>query len=148
MVLMEILCAIMIFGMAALGLMRALTVSAQNAIISQQQLRMLLRLQSKLTEYSKYPKIDEIYESNPVSTTDPDDFGVSTRTEIIKLDKLETPEPNAQPMNDMYQIVVTASYEDFGHFEEVKASTIRYAKLYATTTSGGGAAIPTPVPTR
>ena len=34
MVLMEILCAIMIFGMAALGLMRALTVSAQNAIIS------------------------------------------------------------------------------------------------------------------
>ena len=145
---MEILCALMIFGTAALGLMRALTVSAQNAATAQQQFRMLLRLQSKLTEYSKYPKIEEIYDSNPVSITDPDDYGVSTKTEIIKLEKLETPEPDAQPMNDMYQIVVTASYDDFGHPVEVIASTIRYAKLYATTATAGGAANPAPVPSR
>jgi hypothetical protein len=138
MVLMEVLCALMIFGMAVVGLMKAMTVSAHSAIISQQELRMILRLQSTLSETSKYPKIDELYNEQSAGgkTTDPDDLGVWTRTEIIKLDGVLNSE--GQPLNDMYHIIVTAYYDDFGKIGELSADTVRYAKLYGAA----GAAAP------
>jgi Tfp pilus assembly protein PilV len=138
MVIMEVLCALLIFGMAVVGLMKALTVSAHNAVISQQELRMILRLQSRLNETSKYPKIDELYNTEPVKTTEPDDLGVWTRTEIIKLEDLQNSE--GQPLNDMYHIIVTAYYDDFGKTGELSADTVRYAKLY--NTAGAAANIP------
>jgi Tfp pilus assembly protein PilV len=141
MVIMEVLCALLIFGMAVVGLMKALTISARSASISQQELRMILRLQSRLNETSKYPKIDELYNTEPVKTTDPDDLGVWTRTEIIKIEDVTNSE--GQPLNDMYHIVVTAFYDDFGRTGQLSADTVRYAKLYnTTTTAGAGAAIP------
>lgn len=138
MILMEVLCAILIFGMAAVGLMKAITVSAQSAVISQQELRMLLRLQSALNEYSKYPRIEELYDSPPPDT-DPDDLGVWLHTEITKIENQETSE--GQPLNDMYHIEVTAYYDDFGQVGELKADTVRYARLYTTTgaAAAGGA---------
>jgi type II secretory pathway pseudopilin PulG len=143
MVIMEVLCAIMIFGMAAVGLMKALTVSAQSAVLSQQELRMLLRLQSTLNEYSKYPRIEE-YEGQ-VFETNKDDLGVWTRAEVIKIEGAQNSEN--QPLNDMYEIVVTAYYDDFGRTGEIKANTVRYAKLYATTnTAGSNQPQPTPPP--
>ncbi len=133
MVLMEVLCALMIFGMAVTGLMKALTVSAHSAVISQQELRMILRLQSTLNETSKYPKIEDLYneQNGQGKTTDPDDLGVWTRTEIIKLDGVLNSE--GQPLNDMYHIIVTAYYDDFGKSGQLQADTVRYAKLYGTT---------------
>jgi hypothetical protein len=56
-----------------------------------------------------------------------------------------------QPLNEMYEILVTAFYDDFGRTGEVHANTIRYGKLYSTTNAAGGApATPprTPQPTR
>ena len=137
MVIMEVLCALLIFGMAVVGLMKALTISAHSAVISQQELRMILRLQSRLTETSKYPKIDELYNTEPIKTTDPDDLGVWTRTEITKIENVENSE--GQPLNDMYRIVVTAFYDDFGRTGELSADTVRYAKLYSTAAAAGGA---------
>ncbi len=145
MVIMEVLCALLIFGMAVVSLMKALSVSAHTAVVAQQELRMILRLQSTLNETSKYPKIDELYNTEPVKQTDPDDMGVWTKTEIIKLENILNSE--GQPLNDLYQIVVWGYYDDFGNIGEVKAETVRYAKLYGTTTAGA-AAPQAPPPTR
>ncbi len=141
MVIMEVLCALLVFGMAAVGLMRAITASAQSAVVAQQELRMLLRLQSTLNETSKYSKIDQLYSDKPVNVTDPDDLGVWTRTEIIKLEDITT-ETDGQPVNDMYRIVVTAYYENFGQEGEMTAETVRYSKLYSATGAAAGA-VPT-----
>lgn len=135
-VIMEVLLAIAVFGMAVGGLMKALTISAQSAIISQQELRMLLRLQSTLNEYSKYPRIEE-YEGQSFDT-DPDELGVWTRTEVLKIDGAENSE--GQPVENMFEIVVTAFYDNFGQVGEMKANTVRYARLYAA--AGAAAATP------
>ena len=138
MVILEVLLAIMVFGMAVTGLMKAMTVSAQSAIIAQLELRMILRLQSTLNEYSKYPRIEE-YEGKSFDS-DPDELGVWTRTEVLKIENAQNSEE--QPIENMYEVVVTAFYDNFGQVGEMKANTVRYAKLYAAT----GAAAQTPTP--
>ena len=143
-VLMEVLCAILIFGMSALALMKALTVWSRVAVDSQQELRMLLRVQSKINEISKYPKIEEL--EGQVFETNKDDLGVWTRAEVVKVENLENME--GQPLNEMYEILVTAFYDDFGRTGEVHANTIRYGKLYSTTNAAGGAPMATPPPVK
>ena len=126
MILMELVVAIAIFGMVALGLMRALSIGAQTAVVGQLELRMLLRLQSTLTEYSKVQRIEE---GGPFNS-DPDDLGVITVTDIVKLDKLEN--ADGQILQDMFHIIVRAEYDNFGTKGEMTADTYRYAKLYQT----------------
>ena len=123
MILMELIMAIAIFGMVALGLMRALSIGAQTAVVGQLELRMLLRLQSALTEVSKTQTIKE-----GTFDYDPDELGVVIRTEIVKLDKLEN--ADGQLLPDMFHIIVRAEYDNFGTKGEMKADTYRYAKLY------------------
>ena len=145
MVIMEVLCALLVFGMAAVGLMRAITVSAQSAVVAQQELRMLLRLQSTLNETSKYSKIEQLYEDKPINVTDPDELGVWTRTEIIKLEDITTA-IDGQPVNDMYRVIVTAFYDNFGQTGEMTAETVRYAKLYSATGAAAGSVPSIPQP--
>ena len=132
MILMELVMALAIFGMVALGLMRALSIGAQTAIIGQLELRMLLRLQSTLTEYSKTQRMEE-----GKFDSDPDDLGVITHTEIIKLDKMQT--ADNQLLQDMYHIIVRAEYDNFGTKGEMIADTYRYARLYQTQTGAPAA---------
>ena len=133
MILMELVVAIAIFGMVALGLMRALSIGAQTAVVGQLELRMLLRLQSTLTEYSKVQRIEE---GGPFNS-DPDEFGVYTVTDIVKLDKLEN--ADGQILQDMFHIIVRAEYDNFGTKGEMMADTYRYAKLYQTQTGAPAA---------
>lgn len=128
MILMELVISIAIFGMVALGLMRALSIGAETSVVGQLQLRMLLRLQSTLTEYSKVARIEE---GGPFDS-DPDELGVITRTEIIKLDKMEN--ADGQILQDMYHIIVRAEYDNFGVKGEMMADTYRYARLYQPQT--------------
>jgi type II secretory pathway pseudopilin PulG len=143
MVIMEVIIALLIFGMAAVGLMQAITASAQTAVAAQQELRMLLRLQSRLTEVSKDPDIARLYE-NPPADSDPDEYQVWTRVKIVKYED-EFTEIDNQPVNDMYHITVTAYYENFGQTGEISADTVRYAKLYATR-AGANPQAPGPTP--
>ncbi|MES2705394.1 MAG: hypothetical protein V4726_02215 [Verrucomicrobiota bacterium] len=136
-ILLEMLMAIAIFGMVALGLMRALTIGAQTAIISQLELRMIQKMQSTLTEYSKVQVLQEgVYD---VPATDID-MGVALRVQVEKMDKLLN--ADGQPLNDMYHIMVTAEYNNFGAKGQMTADTFRYANLYKT--QAGGAAPPPP----
>ena len=68
-----------------------------------------------------------------------------TRTEIIKLEDITT-EIDKQPVNDMYRIVVTAFYDNFGQTGEMTAETIRYAKLYSATGAAAGSVPSIPLP--
>ena len=132
MILMELIMAIAIFGMVALGLMRALSIGAQTAVVGQLELRMLLRLQSTLTEYSKLQRLEE-----GTFDSDPDELGVITRTEIVKLDKMMNAEN--QELQDMFHIIVRAEYDNFGTKGEMVADTYRYARLYQPQTGAPAA---------
>jgi Prokaryotic N-terminal methylation motif len=132
MILMELVIAIAIFGMVALGLMRALSIGAETAVVGQMELRMLLRLQSTLTEYSKLQRMEE-----GVFDSDPDDLGVITHTEIVKLDKMEN--EDGQVLQDMFHIIVRAEYDNFGTKGEMIADTYRYARLYQPQTGAPAA---------
>ena len=70
-VLLEVLMAIALFGMAGLGLAKALNYSALAAVESQLDLRMMTRLQSALTLASKSRQMEEYK-----VVSDPDDLGV------------------------------------------------------------------------
>lgn len=133
MILMELVVAIAIFGMVALGLMRALAIGAETAVVGQLELRMLLRLQSTLTEYSKTQRIEELDR-----TEDPDELGVVIRTRVEKMDKLEN--ADGQILQDMFHIIVTAEYDNFGTKGEMMADTFRYSKLYQPVTGAPAAA--------
>ncbi len=132
MILMELVIAMALFGMVALGLMRALSIGAQTAVVGQLELRMLLRLQSTLTEYSKLQRLEE-----GEFSSDPDDLGVITRTEVVKLDKLEN--ADGQILQDMFHIIVRAEYDNFGTKGEMVADTYRYARLYQPQTGAPAA---------
>lgn len=135
MIIMEVLVALGVFGLAVTGLIRALTVAAQTAVISQLELRMILRLQSTLTEYSKIARIEE-----GSWRSDPDELGVWTETEVVLLEDILNSE--GQPLTDMYRIRVTGFYDNFGQAGEMSAETLRYGRLYQTTGTAGAAAPP------
>ena len=135
MVIMEVLVALGVFGLAAMGLIKALTVAAQTAVVSQLELRMILRLQSTLTEYSKIARIEE-----GRWQSDPDELGVWTETEVVPLEDIQNSE--GQILNDMFRIRVTGYYDNFGQVGEMSAETLRYARLYQTTGAAGAGAAP------
>lgn len=130
-ILLEMLMAIAIFGMVALGLMRALTIGAQTAIIAQMELRMIQKMQSTLTEYSKVQTLQEGAYDIPATDID---MGVAMRVQVEKMDKLLN--EDGQPLNDMYHIMVVAEYENFGTKGQMTADTYRYANLYKTQAGG------------
>ena len=137
-VLLEIVVAICIFGMTALSLMKALSIGTQTALISQVELRMILRLQSTLTEYSKVAVMEEgSYSSNP------DELGVYTQTQVVKL---ELQNADGQPLPEMFHVTVQAFYENFGQKGEMTADTYRYGRLYQPQQQAGTAAPAAPAP--
>ncbi len=142
MILMEMLVAIAIFGIVVTALMQALTQVAKSAALSRTELRMVLRLQSELNKYSKWPRIQEF--EGKIFETDPDEIGVWTKTEIIKLEDIQNMEQ--QPLQEMYEIVVTAYSDAIGNGEihEQRASTVRYARLYSATGAAAGQVPTTP----
>jgi type II secretory pathway pseudopilin PulG len=136
MVMMEMIVAIGLFGVMVTVLLQGLTQIAQSAALSRTELRMLLRLQSELNKYSKWPRIQEF--ENQTIETNPDEIGVWTKTQIIKMEDIQNMEQ--QPLQDMYEIVVTAYSDTLGNGEihEQSASTLRYARLYSATGAAAG----------
>jgi type II secretory pathway pseudopilin PulG len=133
MILMEILLAMAIFGMTALGLMETIVTCAKLATENKMEMRMLLKLQSTLSEYSKVAQIQE-----GTSKSDPDEEGIYTEAVITKMEDIKNSEE--QLLADMYHVKVTAFYNNYDRQAEVSAETIRYARLYQVT--GGTQAIP------
>ena len=79
-VLLEVLLAIALFGIAGIGLVKALNFSAKAAVESQLDIRMMMRLQSALTLASKAQQMEE-YEV----VSDPDELGVQVMTIVEEM---------------------------------------------------------------
>lgn len=136
--LVEVLLALALFGMAALALMKALTMVSQAANEAKMEMRMVAVLQSTLTQYSRMTRIEET--DRPI-VSEPDELGVWTETIIREMTEqngelLQTDESERgtrQPLQQMYHIIVTAYWEMEGQEGQMTANTYRYAPLYRPT---------------
>lgn len=136
--LIEVILAVAFFGLAALGLLRALTSMSQAANNAKMELRMTAVLESTLTQFARQPKIEET--AKPI-ISEPDESGVWTETRIIEMNEkngnlLQTDESEQggrQPLQQMYHIVVIAHWEVAGQQGEETAETYRYGPLFQQT---------------
>ena len=115
--------AIGFFGLAAVGLTRAITLSAKAASRTQIELSMLNKLQSALTEAHKTPQLEE-----EEFVTDPDAMGVSIKTEFVPLEEIEN--EDGQLLQNMWLVRCTAFWEKDGVEKEMVAETFRFAPMY------------------
>jgi type II secretory pathway pseudopilin PulG len=130
--LIEVILAVALFGMAALGLLRALTYMSQASNSAKMELRMM---QSTLTQFARQPKIEET--ARPI-VSEPDESGVWTETRILEMNEKngnllqtdEGEEGGREPLTQMFQIIVTAYWELGGQRGEETAETFRYAPLF------------------
>jgi Tfp pilus assembly protein PilV len=132
---MEAMLALMLFGMCAVSLMKALAKSSKLAVETQMDSRLLIRLESKLTEFHKMNNIAEW--EGKTENSDPDELGVWTTTEVTRMEDLKTSgqQGNAgQDVQQMYRVYVKAFYTvDWkSEPEMVDAQCWRYAPLYRT----------------
>lgn len=138
--LIEVILAVALFGMAALGLLRALTTMSRAANNAKMELRMMAVLQSTLTQHARKPDIEET--TRPI-VSEPDESGVWTETTILEMNEknrnfLETDESETggrQQLQQMFHITVTAFWELGGERGEETAETFRYGPLFQTQNS-------------
>lgn len=124
-VLLEVLLAVALFGIAGLGLATALNFSAQAAVESQVDLRMMTRLQSALTLASKAQQMEEY-----TVVDNPDDLGVQVETIVEEMEDGVLLNEDGQDLQDMWIITVRAFWEKNGQYAELTAQTWRYGALY------------------
>lgn len=131
--------ALMLFGMSAVGLIKALARTSQLAAESQMDMRLLLRLQSRLTEVSKLSDITPWKDKNEV--TPPDELGVWTETMVEEMKDLK--DADGQEITQIYRVYVKAFYhvEWKQEPEMLDAEVWRYVPLYRANAS---AAAPAP----
>ena len=120
---MEVLMAIAFFGLAGIGLARAINLSAQAATRTRVELSMLNKLQSALTEAHKTPRIEE-----GEFVTEPDVMGVSIKTEFIPMEEIENEDGNV--LQNMWMVRCTAYWERNGEEVQAVAETLRFAPTY------------------
>jgi len=137
--LIEVLLAVSLFGLAALGLLRALTMMAQAANNAKMEIRMMSVLQSALTQYARTSRIEAT--ERPI-ISEPDELGVWTETRIEEMSEGNgtqlftdpSEQGGKQPLQQMFHVIVTAHWEMEGGKGETTADTYRYAPLYRQQT--------------
>lgn len=138
-VMLEVLFALTIFGVGAVALLKALTMTSRLAVESQMDVRLLLRLQSKLNYFSKLNNLEEW--DGKTERTDADEMGIWTETLIERMQEIKN--ADGQELQQMYRIYVKAFYRvEWKTEPEVQDLEIwRYLPLYRTGSAG-------PSPTR
>ena len=121
--LMEVILALGIFGMAATGFAMALAKTADAAAMAQQRMKIARILDSALTEALSLPVLEEGTTSVVLKE---DGIEVDTRVELIEdLQNLD-----GKILQEMYRIEVSAHWYEFGEWVEETAETWRYSRLY------------------
>jgi hypothetical protein len=145
-ILLEVMLAIMLYGMCVVALIRQLGRTSMNAMETQMDSRVLIRLDSKLTEYHKMNNLSE-YENQKLPPSEKDDLGIWTEVEVQKLEGLQTTGQNGgagQELQQMYKVIVRAFYTVDWKSDPIMADAEmwRYLQLYRTqgvTTNGAPA---------
>lgn len=121
--LLEMVLALAVFGIAATGFAVALHRMATLAALAQSELRITRILDSALDETLSLPTLVEGVTHTKVAETS---IELDTKTEL--LDKLEN--QDGQLLQGMYRIEVTARWFENTTSQERTVETWRYANLY------------------
>lgn len=121
--LLEMVLALGVFGIAATGFAVALKRMAQAAQLAQSELRITRILDSALDETLSLPVMEEGETSASVGET-----GIELNTTISLLEDLETEE--GQPLAEMFRIEIVARWYENNEWQERGVDTWRYGRMY------------------
>jgi hypothetical protein len=124
--LMEVLLALGVFGIAATGFAVALHKTADLAATAQRKLKMTRILESALAEAMSYPVLEE--GTTSVAVDEMSDQGLEIETTVELLPEMEN--EDGQLLQEMYRIEVVARWFENGESREQLAETWRYSRLY------------------
>lgn len=121
--LLEMVLALAVFGIAATGFAVALHRMADAAQLAQSELRITRILDSALDETLSLPVLEEGVTESSVGET-----GIDLITTIEILDEMENEE--GQMLQEMYLIVIDARWFDNGEWQSRTVETWRYGRMY------------------
>lgn len=121
--LLEMVLALAVFGMAATGFTVALNRMAATASLAQSELRITRILDSALEETLSQPTIEEGSDTIEIGET-----GVELETNIERIEDLLNEE--GQQLQDMFRIRIKAKWVENGRSQERSAETWRYGMMY------------------
>lgn len=121
--LLEMVLALAVFGMAATGFAVALKKMAEAATLAQNELQITRILDSALDETLSLPTLEEGVTPSTVG-----DSGIELDTTIELLDEMEA--EDGQLLQEMYRIQVDARWYDNGEWQERSVETWRYGRMY------------------
>lgn len=121
--LLEMVLALAVFGMAATGFTVALNRMAATASLAQSELRITRILDSALEETLSQPSIEEGTDTIEIGET-----GVELETTIERIEDLLNEE--GQQLQDMFRIRIHAKWIENGQAQERSAETWRYGMMY------------------
>ena len=124
--LLEVLLALGVFGMAATGFAVALHQTADLASTAQRKLKMTRLLESALAEAMSYPVLEE--GTTSVAVEEMTEQGLEIETTIELLPEMEN--EDGQLLQEMYRIEVVARWFENSVQQEQSAETWRYSRLY------------------
>lgn len=124
--LLEVLLALGVFGIAATGFAVALHKTADLAANAQRKLKMTRLLESALAEAMSFPVLEE--GTTSVAVEEMSDEGLEIETTVELLPEIENEE--GQLLQEMYRIEVAARWFENGVSREQLAETWRYSRLY------------------
>jgi type II secretory pathway pseudopilin PulG len=121
--LLEMVLALAVFGMAATGFTVALNRMAATASLAQSELRITRILDSTLEETISLPTIEEGSDTIEIGET-----GVELETNIERIEDLLN--EDGQQLQDMFRIRITAKWVENGRSQQRSAETWRYGMMY------------------
>ncbi|MCX6867141.1 MAG: prepilin-type N-terminal cleavage/methylation domain-containing protein [Verrucomicrobia bacterium] len=121
--LLEMVLALAVFGIAATGFVVALHRMAAVATLAQSELRITRILDSALDETLSLPTLEEGVTNATVADT-----GIELDTTIELLDKMEN--QDGQFLQEMYRIEVRARWFENSQWQERAVETWRYGRMY------------------
>jgi type II secretory pathway pseudopilin PulG len=121
--LLEMVLALAIFGMAATGFTVALNRMAATASLAQSELRITRILDSALEETLSQPTIEEGSDTIEIGET-----GIELETNIERIEGLLNEE--GQQLQDMFLIRIEAKWVENGQSQQRSAETWRYGMMY------------------
>jgi len=121
--LLEMVLALAVFGMAATGFVVALHRMSATASMAQSELRITRILDSALDETLSLPVLEEGKTNSSVGET-----GIELDTTIELIEDMETEE--GQILQEMYRIEIRARWYANGEWRDRVVETWRYGRMY------------------
>ncbi|MEI6350153.1 MAG: type II secretion system protein [Verrucomicrobiota bacterium] len=115
--LLEVMLAVMIFAIAVVGLLTALSTTIGSAAAFNREAQVRMALQTRLAE----ARVIDFAEG--ATTSDPDEMGVIYTTEITPL---ELQNGEGRPLDHLYSLRITANWTQGGEEEAQTAEVYVY----------------------